>query len=91
MQTDFTVITLLTLWQLEMFRESWPQPPFAVVAMQMQNTSYVENLSHPLLLLGLQGAKLIPVLPSFQLSRCSKYLIPLGTSGGNAFCRAAGA
>lgn len=72
-----------------MLGDSRPQPPFAVVA--MQNSSHVANLRHPVLLLGLQGANLIPVLPGFQPGRFSRCPIPLGTSGGNASGRAAGA
>lgn len=50
----------------------------AVVA--MQNLSCVENPSHPLPLFCLQWAKLIPILPSFHLSRFSECPIPLGTN-----------
>lgn len=66
MQTDFTTSPLLTLWQLEVLRGS------CLTAATVGCCGYVENLSHPLLLLGLQGAKLIPVLPTFQLSRLFK-------------------
>lgn len=58
---DFAKAPLLTLWHL--------QAQFLVA---LQSLGYVENLSHPLPLLGLQGAKLIPVPAQFLTQQIFK-------------------